>query len=104
MDRKPSNSPTSFIDLMDDIDAISFMKAGKLKFSKPNKYWVESSQKRYVPCVEDTVLGIVVDSKADLHTYFNATLWIIFCLLTRIITSMQQISAIGYFLCSLFNF
>ncbi|KAE8704898.1 PNAS-3 related isoform 2 [Hibiscus syriacus] len=41
------------------------MKAGTLRFSKPNKYWVESSQKRYVPCVEDTVLGIVVDSKAD---------------------------------------
>ncbi|KAF9611665.1 hypothetical protein IFM89_034848 [Coptis chinensis] len=39
--------------------------AGKLRFSKPNKYWVESSNKRYVPCVEDTVLGIVVDQKAD---------------------------------------
>ncbi|KAJ0785331.1 putative small GTPase, P-loop containing nucleoside triphosphate hydrolase [Helianthus annuus] len=25
------------------------MKAGKLRFMKPNKYWVESSQKRYVP-------------------------------------------------------
>jgi hypothetical protein len=22
------------------------MKAGRLRFSKPNKYWVESSQKR----------------------------------------------------------
>ena len=29
-----------------DCDAISVMKAGKLRFSKPNKYWVESSQKR----------------------------------------------------------
>ncbi|XP_020106315.1 putative exosome complex component rrp40 isoform X2 [Ananas comosus] len=41
------------------------MKAGKLRLSKPNKYWIESSQKRYVPCVEDTVLGIVVDTKPD---------------------------------------
>ena len=29
-----------------DCDAISVMKAGKLRFSNPNKYWVESSQKR----------------------------------------------------------
>ncbi|XP_043723717.1 putative exosome complex component rrp40 isoform X1 [Telopea speciosissima] len=90
MDGKPSNSPNSFIDQMvvpgdvvldlssmanqtiklggglrQESDAISVMKAGKLKFSRPNKYWVESSQKRYVPCVEDTVLGIVVDSKAE---------------------------------------
>ncbi|CAK9169357.1 unnamed protein product [Ilex paraguariensis] len=51
--------------LRQDCDAISVMKAGMLRFSKPNKYWVESSQRRYVPCVGDTVLGIVVDSKAD---------------------------------------
>ncbi|XP_042500618.1 putative exosome complex component rrp40 [Macadamia integrifolia] len=90
MDGKPSNSPSSFVDKMvvpgdvvldlssmanqtiklggglrQDNDAISVTKAGKLKFSRPNKYWVESNQKRYVPCVEDTVLGIVVDSKAE---------------------------------------
>ncbi|OVA07587.1 Exosome complex RNA-binding protein 1/RRP40/RRP4 [Macleaya cordata] len=51
--------------LRQDCDAISVMKSGKLRFSKPNKYWVESSQKRYVPCAEDTVLGIVVDQRAD---------------------------------------
>ncbi|CAN1846026.1 Putative exosome complex component rrp40 [Linum perenne] len=51
--------------LRQDCDAISVTKAGVLRFSKPNKYWVESSQKRYVPCAEDSVLGIVVDSKAD---------------------------------------
>ncbi|ERM95158.1 hypothetical protein AMTRI_Chr07g81730 [Amborella trichopoda] len=51
--------------LRQECDAIIVTKAGRFKFSKPNKYWVESSQKRYVPCVEDTVLGIVVDSKAD---------------------------------------
>ncbi|KAL0013100.1 hypothetical protein SO802_000169, partial [Lithocarpus litseifolius] len=48
-----------------DCDAISVMKAGKLRFSKPNKYWVESSEKRYVPHAGDSVLRIVVDSKAD---------------------------------------
>ncbi|KAJ7950053.1 Exosome complex exonuclease RRP40 [Quillaja saponaria] len=51
--------------LRQDCDAISVMKAGKLRFSKPNKYWVESSQKRYVPHAEDSVLGIVVDTKTD---------------------------------------
>ncbi|XP_057465133.1 uncharacterized protein LOC130754876 [Actinidia eriantha] len=90
MEAKPSNSPKSFIDqsvapgdvvldlssmanqtiklgggLRQDCDSISVMKSGKLRFVKPNKYWVESSQKRCVPCVGDNVLGIVVDSKAD---------------------------------------
>ncbi|KAH9720184.1 Ribosomal RNA-processing protein 40 [Citrus sinensis] len=51
--------------LRQECDSVSVIKAGKLRFSKPNKYWVESSHKRYVPCVEDTVLGIVVDCKAD---------------------------------------
>ncbi|KAL9434226.1 hypothetical protein AB3S75_028952 [Citrus x aurantiifolia] len=51
--------------LRQECDSVSVIKAGQLRFSKPNKYWVESSQKRYVPCVEDTVLGIVVDCKAD---------------------------------------
>ncbi|CAL9031071.1 unnamed protein product [Prunus brigantina] len=51
--------------LRQDCDAITAMKAGTLKFSKPNKYWVETSQKRYVPCAGDSVLGIVADSKAD---------------------------------------
>ncbi|KAK1281013.1 hypothetical protein QJS04_geneDACA002840 [Acorus gramineus] len=51
--------------LRQDCDVITVTKAGRLRFLKPNKYWVESSHKRYVPCVGDTVLGIVVDSKAD---------------------------------------
>ncbi|XXG59069.1 hypothetical protein AAC387_Pa04g1211 [Persea americana] len=33
--------------LRQDGDAISVMKAGRLRFSKPNKYWVESSEKRF---------------------------------------------------------
>ncbi|XP_057951986.1 uncharacterized protein LOC131146409 [Malania oleifera] len=90
MEEKPSSSPTTFVDqlvvpgdvvldlstmtnqtiklgggLRQDRDSISVMRAGKLRFSRPNKYWVENSQKRYVPCVEDTVLGIVVESKAE---------------------------------------
>ncbi|CAN6469411.1 unnamed protein product [Victoria cruziana] len=51
--------------LRQDCDTISVTTAGRLRFSKPNKYWVESSQKRYVPSAGDTVLGIVVDGKSD---------------------------------------
>ncbi|RDX83222.1 putative exosome complex component rrp40 [Mucuna pruriens] len=51
--------------LKQDCDVISVMKAGRLRFAKPNKYWVENSQKRYVPHAEDSVLGIVVDSRSD---------------------------------------
>ncbi|CAH9135827.1 unnamed protein product [Cuscuta epithymum] len=90
MDVKPPNTIPSFIDqavvpgdvildlssmtnqtiklgsgLRQDCDAVSVMKAGILRYAKPNKYWVESSHKRYVPCAGDSVLGIVVDSKAD---------------------------------------
>ncbi|KAK4394655.1 Exosome complex component rrp40 [Sesamum angolense] len=60
--------------LRQDGDVISVMKAGKLRFSKPNKYWVESSHKRYVPSAGDNVLGIVVDAKADnLATVFSGS-------------------------------
>ncbi|GLT72064.1 hypothetical protein SLA2020_440310 [Shorea laevis] len=91
MENKPSgSSPASFVDqsvvpgdvvldlsnmtnqtlklgggLRQDCDSIVVVKAGKLRFTKPNKYWVESSHKRYEPHAGDSVLGIVVDSKAD---------------------------------------
>lgn len=51
--------------LRQECDTLSAMEAGNLRFSKPNKYWIESSYKRYIPCTEDTVLGIVVDIKPD---------------------------------------
>ncbi|XP_073269359.1 uncharacterized protein [Primulina huaijiensis] len=71
MDSKSSSSPASLVDqqvfpgdvvldlshltnqtiklgggLRQDGDVISVMKAGILRFSKPNKYWIESSNKR----------------------------------------------------------
>ncbi|CAO1945417.1 unnamed protein product [Urochloa humidicola] len=51
--------------LRQECDTIQATNAGILRLSKPNMYWVESSQKRYVPCVDDTILGIVVDTKPD---------------------------------------
>nr|XP_009765141.1 PREDICTED: putative exosome complex component rrp40 [Nicotiana sylvestris]XP_009765142.1 PREDICTED: putative exosome complex component rrp40 [Nicotiana sylvestris]XP_009765143.1 PREDICTED: putative exosome complex component rrp40 [Nicotiana sylvestris] len=55
--------------LHQDHDAITVVKAGILRFSKPNKYWIESSHKRYIPTVGDTVLGIVVDTRADVSIF-----------------------------------
>ncbi|KAK3161480.1 hypothetical protein QOZ80_1BG0077640 [Eleusine coracana subsp. coracana] len=51
--------------LRQDCDTIQATSAGMLRLSKPNKYWVESSHKSYIPSVEDTVLGVVVDIKPD---------------------------------------
>lgn len=51
--------------LRQEYDVISVTKAGKLRFMKPNKYWVESSHKTYVPSVGDNVLGTVLDTRAD---------------------------------------
>ncbi|KAK4375651.1 hypothetical protein RND71_006328 [Anisodus tanguticus] len=90
MATKPSNTLSGFIDkpvvpgdvildlskmtdqtiklgggLHQDHDAITVVKAGILRCSKPNKYWIESSQKRYIPTVGDNILGIVVDQRAE---------------------------------------
>ncbi|NP_001148820.1 exosome complex exonuclease RRP40 [Zea mays] len=51
--------------LRQECDTIEATSAGKLRQLKPNKYCIENSQKRYKPSVEDTVLGIVVDTKPD---------------------------------------
>ncbi|KAL0318423.1 UNVERIFIED_CONTAM: hypothetical protein Sangu_1998500 [Sesamum angustifolium] len=109
MESKPSVSPSSFVDqqvfpgdvvldlskmtnqtiklgggLRQDGDVISVMKAGKLRFSKPNKYWVESSHKRRW----DNVLGIVVDAKADV----NATSPSIIVLVANTIMQTESLS------------
>ncbi|KMZ69576.1 Exosome complex exonuclease RRP40 [Zostera marina] len=51
--------------LRQDADTIKATNMGLLKHSRPNKYWVESSTKRYIPTAGDAVLGIVIDSKPD---------------------------------------
>lgn len=40
-------------------------KVGNLRDKRPNKYWLESSHKRYDPSAEDVVLGIVVGRKSE---------------------------------------
>lgn len=54
--------------LRQDQDHVLATKAGRLKFTKPNKFWVEGSQKRYVPSGEDVVIGLVVDRRSEGYT------------------------------------
>eukprot|EP00249_Psilotum_nudum_P013717 c24474_g1_i2 orf=718-1503(-) len=51
--------------LRQDHEYVSVTKAGRLKYTKPNKYWVEGSQKRYIPNVEDVVIAVVVDRRFE---------------------------------------
>ncbi|KAG6548367.1 hypothetical protein Mapa_010146 [Marchantia paleacea] len=51
--------------LRQDGDSIVVTRAGRLRHTKPNKYWVEGSQKRYVPNLEDGVIGIVTDRRFE---------------------------------------
>ncbi|KAJ7554985.1 hypothetical protein O6H91_05G018300 [Diphasiastrum complanatum] len=54
--------------LRQDGGSITVMKAGRLRYSKPNKLWVEGSQRRYIPNIEDVVIGIVVDRRFENFT------------------------------------
>lgn len=54
--------------LRQDNDYVLATKAGRLKHTKPNKYWVEGSQKRYIPSAEDVVIGLVVDRRSENFT------------------------------------
>ncbi|GAQ81548.1 Exosomal 3'-5' exoribonuclease complex subunit Rrp40 [Klebsormidium nitens] len=51
--------------LQQDGTSLVVTKAGRLRHTKPSKYWVEGSQRRYVPAVEDVVVGVVVERYAE---------------------------------------
>lgn len=40
-------------------------KCGLLKSKKPNTFWVDSFQKRYVPCRGETIVGVVTIKAGD---------------------------------------
>jgi exosome complex component RRP40 len=44
-----------------DCDTIQVTSAGRLRLSKPNKYWVENSQKRVSPLVCAHICFNIVD-------------------------------------------
>ena len=48
-------------------DSVVATKAGVVSFLPPNRFFVQSSGKRYVACVGDTVCGIVSDRMAEAY-------------------------------------
>merc|ERR1712137_852115 len=40
-------------------------KAGVLRHRAPNKHWVENAQRRYVPALEEMVIGVVLEKHAE---------------------------------------
>ncbi|KAH3744624.1 Exosome component 3 [Pelomyxa schiedti] len=44
-------------------------KAGVLRYKDKHKYyWIDSNQKRYVPALEDLVIGVIVDQMKDFYS------------------------------------
>lgn len=67
------------IGLFQDKSDIVATKAGILRFKAPDTYFVENSQKRYVPSLDDLVVGKVIEKqkesyKVDIGCHEHATL------------------------------
>ncbi|EQC28508.1 hypothetical protein SDRG_13836 [Saprolegnia diclina VS20] len=48
-------------------NAITSTNAGVLRYRPPNRYWLDYNHKRYVPAVDDGVVGLVVDRNAEFY-------------------------------------
>eukprot|EP01104_Vermistella_antarctica_P018104 TRINITY_DN6601_c0_g1_i1.p1 TRINITY_DN6601_c0_g1~~TRINITY_DN6601_c0_g1_i1.p1 ORF type:complete len:252 (+),score=64.14 TRINITY_DN6601_c0_g1_i1:67-756(+) len=53
------------VGLMQEGNNITSTKAGVLRWKKPNTYWVETNQKKYVPALEDMVVGTIIDRRGE---------------------------------------
>ncbi|KYQ94335.1 putative nuclease [Tieghemostelium lacteum] len=52
--------------LLQSKDQIIASKSGILRYSKHHKfYWIENEQKRYIPQVEDMVVGVITEKHAE---------------------------------------
>eukprot|EP01102_Stenamoeba_stenopodia_P005811 TRINITY_DN16534_c0_g1_i1.p1 TRINITY_DN16534_c0_g1~~TRINITY_DN16534_c0_g1_i1.p1 ORF type:complete len:264 (-),score=63.96 TRINITY_DN16534_c0_g1_i1:27-788(-) len=51
--------------LMQEKESIIATKAGVFKHKSPCTYWLESNQVRYVPALEDVVIGIIAEKHAE---------------------------------------
>jgi len=51
--------------LMQDKDSVVSSKFGILRQSGQNRLWVDNSQKRYIPLVEDLVVGVVIEKHVE---------------------------------------
>lgn len=53
--------------LRKDGNQVVACKAGILRTKAPNTFWVDSYQKRYIPCRGETVIGVVVQKAGDIY-------------------------------------
>jgi len=51
--------------LMQDKDYVVSSKYGLLRQSGQNRLWVDNSQKRYMPVVEDLVVGVIIEKHVE---------------------------------------
>ncbi|OQS07022.1 exosome complex exonuclease RRP40 [Thraustotheca clavata] len=41
--------------------------AGVLRYRPPNRYWIDFNHKRYIPSMDDGVVGVIVDRNAEFY-------------------------------------
>jgi exosome complex component RRP40 len=51
--------------LLQKKDTIIATRAGVLCFRPPNRFWIESCRKRYIPAREDMVIGTIISRTAE---------------------------------------
>eukprot|EP00033_Pygsuia_biforma_P004034 GCRY01004418.1.p1 GENE.GCRY01004418.1~~GCRY01004418.1.p1 ORF type:complete len:258 (-),score=59.19 GCRY01004418.1:407-1126(-) len=51
--------------LREEANGIFATKAGFLKFLKPTIWYIENEQKRYVPAIDDMVVGVITDKSGE---------------------------------------
>mmetsp|Transcript_13438 Transcript_13438/g.33736 ORF Transcript_13438/g.33736 Transcript_13438/m.33736 type:complete len:341 (-) Transcript_13438:508-1530(-) len=49
-------------------DVIKVTKAGVLKHQAPRRFWIETRHQRYVPAVDDLVVGTILQTQSDNYT------------------------------------
>lgn len=53
--------------LLHKADQVVASKSGLMKFREPDLFWIDFNQKRYVPCKNDTVIGVVTAKQGDFY-------------------------------------
>eukprot|EP00823_Brevimastigomonas_motovehiculus_P004199 TRINITY_DN270_c0_g1_i1.p1 TRINITY_DN270_c0_g1~~TRINITY_DN270_c0_g1_i1.p1 ORF type:complete len:312 (+),score=100.98 TRINITY_DN270_c0_g1_i1:85-1020(+) len=53
------------IGLMQNKDTVVALKCGLLRQTGGNKLWIDNVQKRYIPAVEDMVVGVVIEKHTE---------------------------------------
>ncbi|CAK4085000.1 unnamed protein product [Aphanomyces euteiches] len=53
--------------IADDQNRVVCTNAGVLRYRPPNRYWIDFNHKRYLPSVDDGVVGMIVDRNAEFY-------------------------------------